>query len=416
MGINLERLKSNLLALGEIGKNPGGGVTRVSFSKEDKAARQLIKKLMEEAALDVMIDNAGNIIGRKKGKYESLPVVVTGSHIDTVINGGHFDGALGVLSAIEVMKSFYEEGIDTDHPIEVVSFSDEEGMRFKKGTIGSRGFIGILDENKYFALRDEQGKTLKEVMEGFGLNPDQIKNTFRKPEKLKCYVELHVEQSGKLAEGNFNVGVVEAIVGIKRLKITIKGEVDHPAIPMERRKDAFLGALKIVNEVEKNYKMHGFPFRYTVGFFKVFPCVANMVPGEVVFILELRDANASNLEKMTTVIRKQIQKVEENNQIEIKVDNLTDTPPTIMNKEIRKIIEHSYRKLKTKYRKTISVGGHDAMVFAPFVPAGMIFIANEGKSSHSPKERVKWENVETGAIALQDTILNLSQKSTIIAQ
>jgi allantoate deiminase len=240
--INKDRLWSRIQQLSNIGRTNDGGVTRLSFTEEEQKAKSLVTSFMIEAGLQVRVDEVGNLIGRKEGLQPDAPVVLTGSHIDSVFNGGNFDGPLGVLSAIEALQIMNEQGIKAEHPIEVVAFTDEEGARFSFGMTGSRGIAGTLTQEDLLN-KDKQGISIAEAMSSTGLNPEEIGRAARKPEEVKAYIELHIEQ-GKVLEGqNLSIGVVTGIAGPLWLKFIIEGEAGHAgATPMSIRNDALTSA------------------------------------------------------------------------------------------------------------------------------------------------------------------------------
>lgn len=237
-----ERLWQRLMELGEVGKQPSGGVTRLSFTAEERRAKDLVASYMREAGLFVYEDAAGNLIGRKEGTNPDATVVLVGSHLDSVYNGGCFDGPLGVLAGVEVVQTMNEHGVVTHHPIEVVAFTDEEGARFRFGMIGSRAMAGTLPPEA-LECRDAEGISLAEAMKQAGLDPDRLPQAARKPGTVKAYVELHIEQGRVLEETGLPVGIVTGIAGLIWVKFTIEGKAEHAgATPMSLRRDPMAAA------------------------------------------------------------------------------------------------------------------------------------------------------------------------------
>ncbi|MBY6270310.1 Zn-dependent hydrolase, partial [Parageobacillus thermoglucosidasius] len=290
--INGDRLWNRLLELGTIGKQPSGGITRLSFTKEERAAKEKVASYMKEAGLAVYEDAVGNLIGRKEGKEKDAPAVLVGSHIDSVYNGGMFDGPLGVLAAVEVLQTMSERGVKTKHPIEVVAFTDEEGARFSYGMIGSRGMAGTLSEEE-LVHQDKHGISLAAAMEEAGLDPSKIGKAARRKGSVKAYVELHIEQGRVLEQANLPVGIVTGIAGLIWAKLTVKGKAEHAgATPMPIRRDPLVAAAQIIQVIEQEAKKTGTTVG-TVGQMQVFPGGINIIPERVEFSLDLRDLDAA---------------------------------------------------------------------------------------------------------------------------
>lgn len=278
--VNSARIEQRILRLAEFGKNPQGGVSRVAFSEADSQGRAYIKSLMREAGLTVRVDAAGNVIGRREGRDSTLPPILSGSHIDSVPNGGNYDGDVGVLGAIECAQVLHENGIVTRHPLEVLVFTDEEG-----GLVGSRAMIGDLTPNALAGV-SHSGKTIREGIRAVGGDPDNLAEATRRRGHIKAYLELHVEQGGILDSENINIGVVEGIVGINWWSVTIEGFANHSGTtPMNKRHDALLGAAHLVIAV--NRVVTSVPGQQvgTVGRMTAEPGAPNVIPGRVVMSL-----------------------------------------------------------------------------------------------------------------------------------
>src|SRR5215207_10051595 len=249
--IDGERLWRRISELGEIGKQDEGGVTRLSFTDEERAAKDKVVSYMEEAGLSVREDAAGNLFGRREGSKPETPAVLIGSHVDSVYNGGNFDGPLGVLAGIEVLQSMEEQGVETGHPIEVVAFTDEEGARFSFGMIGSRALAGRLTPEDLAKHEDTEGGSIAGAMRAYGPGPERIGEAARPTGSVKAYVELHIEQGRVLENEDLPAGVVTGIAGPVWLRFTIEGETGHAgATPMSLRRDALAAAAEIVGLIE----------------------------------------------------------------------------------------------------------------------------------------------------------------------
>lgn len=286
--IDADRLWYRLSELAEIGKSEGGGVTRLSFTKEERAAKELVASYMREAGLRVREDAAGNLIGRREARVEEAPAVLAGSHVDSVRNGGDFDGPLGVLGAVEALQTMDERGVQTQRPVEVVAFTDEEGARFSFGMIGSRATAGALTP-EHLANEDENGVSVAEAMRASGLDPEHIGEATRVRGSVYAYVELHIEQGRILESRDLPVGVVTGIAGPAWLKFTLTGEAAHAGTtPMNLRRDALAAAAAVMGRIEREAARTGTSVG-TAGQLDLSPGGINIIPGHVSFSLDLRD-------------------------------------------------------------------------------------------------------------------------------
>src|SRR5688572_6739047 len=288
-----KRMEERIVKLSEFGRNPEGGVSRVAFSDADIAGRKYIVSLMEKAGLKVRIDTAGNIIGRREGTDPQLPVILFGSHIDSVPKGGNYDGDVGVIGALECIELLNAKKHVTRHPLEVIIFSDEEG-----GLVGSRAIIGDLSAEA-LEVKSHTGKTIGEGIRAIGGDPTRLQHAKRKPEEIVAFLELHIEQGSILHSEKINIGIVEGIVGINWWEVTVTGFANHAGTtPMDKRKDALLAAAKIVDSVNKIAK--SIPGRQvaTVGRIHAEPGAPNVIPGKVTMSLEIRDLSKNKIDQV----------------------------------------------------------------------------------------------------------------------
>jgi beta-ureidopropionase / N-carbamoyl-L-amino-acid hydrolase len=403
--LNGDRINQQLMALAEFGKNPYGGVSRVAYSEFDRQGREYVMGLMRDAGLDVSIDVAGNIIGKRAGSDPSLKPLLFGSHIDSVPDGGNYDGDVGVLSSIEVARTFREKGITTRHPIHVIVWQNEEG-----GTIGSRAFVGHLAE-KDLDLVAKSGKTLRDGIKFIGGDPAKLDTLHWKRGDYAAYVEYHIEQGGNLEAEGLNIGVVEGIVGIGWWDVTIDGFGNHAGTtPMDKRHDALIAAAKYVQMV--NRVVTSEPGRQvgTVGRMQAFPGAPNVIPGQVQATLEIRDLDQAKIVRLAGKVMDEATKIGAENGTTFTFKETYLSTPAIMDSGVQKVIEASAKSigLTTKYMP--SGAGHDAQYAAQIAPAGMIFCPSVGGISHSPKEFTKPQDVTNGANVLLQTILALDSK------
>jgi len=398
-----ERMEQRIIALSEFGANEAGGVNRVAFSDADLAGREYIKDLMREAGLDVRVDTAGNIIGRREGSEEGLPPIMFGSHIDSVPGGGNYDGDVGVIGAIEVAQLLHENGLRTRHPIEVVNFTDEEG-----GLTGSRAMIGKLGD-KTLAVISHSGMSIRDGIRRVGGDPNRLDLAERKQGDIAAFIELHIEQGAILDEEGINVGVVEGIVGIRWWNVTVEGFANHAGTtPMNRRWDAMVSAAELTLAI--NRIASELPGRQvaTVGRIQAFPGAPNVIPGEVVLSLEVRDLDAGKIQQVFDLIEAEAKRIGDARFTPIRFAEIeVASPPAPTDQQMRRIIAASADDLGMSFKLMPSGAGHDAQDMASIAPTGMIFVPSVDGISHSPKEFTSAQDMANGASVLLKTVLSI---------
>jgi N-carbamoyl-L-amino-acid hydrolase len=396
------RINRQLTELAEFGKNPYGGVSRVAYSEFDRQGRQYVMGLMREAGLEASIDVAGNIVGKRAGSNPSLKPILFGSHIDSVPDGGNYDGDVGVLSSIEVARTLHAQRLTTRHPIEVIVFQNEEG-----GTIGSRAFVGHLPD-KDLDLVAKSGKTLRDGIRFIGGDPTKLSTLHWKKGDYAAYVEYHIEQGGTLHADGLNIGVVEGIVGIGWWDVTIDGFGNHAGTtPMDKRRDALMAAAKYVQLV--NRVVTSEPGRQvgTVGRIQAFPGAPNVIPGQVQTTLEIRDLDKAKIVRLASKVMEEARKIGAENGTTFTFKETYLSEPAIMDAGVQKVIENSAKSLNLTTKYLPSGAGHDAQYMAQICPTGMIFCPSVDGISHSPKEFTKPQDVVNGANVLLQTIMAL---------
>jgi len=402
--VNGRRIMDHILALAEFGKNPQGGVSRVAYSDADKQGREYVLGLMRAAKLDVSIDAAGNLIGRRAGSASgSLPLLI-GSHVDSVPEGGNYDGVVGSIGAIEVAQTLAENSVVLRHPLEVVIFQNEEG-----GLIGSRAMDGELTE-KELDLVSRSGKTIREGIKFIGGDVSKVSEVRRRKGDIAAYLELHIEQGGTLDSEKINIGVVEGIVGINWWDVTIEGFANHAGTTaMNNRQDALLAGAKFIQAV--NRVVTSVPGRQvgTVGRITALPGAPNVIPGKVVLSLELRDLDAAKIDMLFEKIKVEAEKIaaESKTKFDFKEINVNIPAPT--DPQVRSLIGDAARELGLTTKSLPSGAGHDAQDMARLGPAGMIFVPSVGGISHSPREFCRPEDIANGANVLLHTLLKLDR-------
>lgn len=400
--VNGARLNGTLTKLSEFGRNPQGGVSRMAYSDADRRARLWALALMREAGLRSEIDAAGNLIGRRAGRDATRKPILFGSHIDSVPEGGNYDGDVGSMGAIEVARTLIENRVVTRHPLEVVIFQNEEG-----GLIGSRAMSGEL-EAKELSLVSRSGKTIRDGITFIGGNPAKLESVKRKKGDIAAYLELHIEQGGILDETSTNIGVVEGIVGIRWWDVTITGFANHAGTtPMDRRQDAMLTAARFVQAV--NRIVTAKPGRQvgTVGRINAMPGAPNVIPGKVILSLELRDLDAAKIVSLYNEIVEESTKIGRENGTTFSYVETNVNIPAPTDPRIRAVIDRSARELGLSTRAMPSGAGHDAQDMTRLGPVGMIFVPSVKGISHSPNELSRPKDIENGANVLMQTLLAL---------
>jgi N-carbamoyl-L-amino-acid hydrolase len=402
--VNSQRLMDHILALADFGKNPQGGASRVAYSDADRQGREYVIGLIKAARLDAKIDAAGNLVGRRNGGDNSLKPLLIGSHVDTVPEGGNYDGVVGSLGAIEVAQTLAENNITLRHPLEVVIFQNEEG-----GLIGSRALDGELTE-KELDLVSRSGKTIRDGINFIGGDTNKLSEVRRNRGDIAAYLELHIEQGGTLDTEKINIGVVEGIVGINWWDVTIEGFANHAGTTaMNNRQDALLAAAKFIEAV--NRVVTSVPGRQvgTVGRITALPGAPNVIPGKVVLSLELRDLDAAKINSLYEKIRAEAQQIANSSRTKFDFKEINVNIPAPTDPRIRSVISEAARELGLSTKLMPSGAGHDAQDMARLGPVGMIFVPSVGGISHSPKEFSKPNDIANGANVLLHALLKLGE-------
>jgi len=401
--VNGNRLLANLRELGAVGKDEQGA-QRVAYSDADRAARALTLEWMRDAGLDASVDAAGNLIGRRPGTEPGLPPLLFGSHIDSVPNGGDYDGPVGSLSAIEAARTIVEAGTGTRHPLEVVVFQNEEG-----GLIGSMAMIGALTST-YLDRQSQSGLTIREGIAAIGGDPDRLDGVIRKPGSIAAYLELHIEQGGTLEREGVQIGVVEGIVGIGWWDVTIEGTPNHAGTtPMDQRHDALLSAARFIQEV--NRIVRSVPGRQvgTVGRIQALPGAPNVIPGTVSLSLELRDLDDAKTGSLYEQIERAGHAIGGADGTRFAFREGIRSVPALSTPQVRDAVRAAAAGLGLSTKDMPSGAGHDAQDMARLGPMGMIFIPSVGGISHSPREFSRPDDIVSGANVLLHAILRLDR-------
>jgi len=409
VAVNAQRIESNFNKLKSFGDNQTIGNDRVAFSDYNVEALGWISDKLKAMGLTVTIDFAGNLIAKRKGLDDSLPPIGFGSHIDCVPNGGHYDGQVGVLGGIEFLEYITEKKIMTKHPLEFIIFSNEEG-----GVFGSRAIAGKINKEA-LEVMTASGYTNKEGMDRLGGNSAKVFEVARKKGAFHAFVELHIEQGGILEEERIDIGVVQGIVGLRWWDVKIKGFSNHAGTtPMNKRKDAMLAAAKFILDV--NEVVRSFPGTQvgTVGRIKAMPGVPNVIPGEVVLSLELRDLKNEILDKLFDSIQEKAGLIEKQYSVNISFTPISATgEPALTSLVLQDVIENQARQLGYSSKRMPSGAGHDSQEMALIAPTGMLFVPSKGGISHSPEEFTSPEAIVKGVNVLVGTLLKVDTMESI---
>lgn len=404
--VNQDRLENRILELAKFGLQENGETERVAFSDADVAAQQWMIQKLKDLGLQVHIDFAGNIIGKREGKKSALKPISFGSHIDRVPNGGNYDGCVGSMASLEILEVLKENKIRTKHPLEIIIFSNEEG-----GVMGSRAIAGHLGKSA-LSVVNSTGYAMGEGIMRLGGDTTRIAEVARKKDEIAAFLELHIEQGGTLEKENIQIGIVEGIVGLKWWEVEFTGFSNHAGTtPMNSRQDALLAAAKFivaVNEVTTSFDGAQVA---TVGKIKAEPGAPNVIPGKVITGLEIRDLSSEVITAVYEAIKAKGEAIAKTSNVTIEFQALdTTADPAIMTPIIQDAIVASAEKLNLSTKRMPSGAGHDAQDMALIAPTGMIFVPSRGGISHSPKEFTSAEDMANGANVLLQTILALDKK------
>ena len=400
-----DRLNKNIDRLATIGKLANGDICRLAFTPEDLQARYRVQQWMIDAGMGVRTDAAGNLIGRYEGLVPGAPALATGSHIDTVPSGGSYDGVLGVLAGIEVVRSLREQNLRLKHPIEVIVFTDEESSM-----IGGQGMAGTVVLEAPERYQPKIGKPIQDCLDSIGGDWDHLPSARRSRSEVAAFVELHVEQGPVLEQGGVEIGIVQGVVGMLRKSITITGQANHAGTtPMDARQDALVAAAQVILAVQQTaLNLPSQPVA-TVGFLTVAPNAVNIVPGRVELSIDLRDLSQACLDAMMTQLQDEMAVIAAATHTQIRLAPILCVEPTLAAPAVQQTITEVCQELGLSYCHLPSRAGHDAMEMGRITDMGMIFVPSEAGLSHSGEEYTSAEHCTQGANVLLHTLLHLDQ-------
>jgi len=402
--IDSPRLMSRIEALGAIGATPEGGVRRLALSDEDRSARDQVVAWMRSAGLRVEVDRIGNIFGIRAGTEGSAPVM-TGSHIDSVANGGKLDGSYGVLAGIEVVETLNDAGVETTRPIVVCAFTNEEGVRFQPDMLGSLVYAGGLGVEDALSTSDGDGVLLGDELARIGYAGDGEIGAIHP----HAFVEVHIEQGPVLETEAINIGAVENLQGISWTRIDITGQANHAGTtPMRLRHDAGYCAGEISSHVREITWRLGGQQVGTVGVIELEPGLINVIPAKATMTVDLRNTDNERLKQAEKLLAEFIEKLAASEGVEIKTARLARFDPVRFDDAIAERIENNAALLGLSCRRMTSGAGHDAQMMARLCPAAMIFVPSVGGISHNPAEHTNSDDLNAGANVLLHTLLDLA--------
>ncbi|MBI3075971.1 MAG: Zn-dependent hydrolase [Deltaproteobacteria bacterium] len=408
--VNGQRLWADLSLLSRIGMM-GDGMHRLAFSIDELRARQLMIHLLQKAGLEVRTDGIGNTFGRLPGRDRNAPAVLMGSHIDTVPQGGRFDGAVGVMAALEVLRTVREQGLTHTHPLELVIFVAEESSRFGVATIGSGVMVGEIGPDQLEALRDAEGTQLSELLARMGITPEDVRRARRPPKSIKAYLELHIEQGRILEEERLRIGVVTAIAAATRFRVRFVGRADHSgATPMHLRKDALVAAAHLIAFVEElcREKYRGRVVG-TVGTLALEPNALNVVPGRVELGVDVRGVLGEVKQEAAERIMGEARRIGGARDLTVEVSLIKQEDPVPLDRRMVEMLRTICRDRGIPHRLMPSGAGHDAMKVARVAPTAMLLIPCREGISHNPAEWTEMEHVALGANCLLEAAVRLAR-------
>lgn len=408
----VERIQKDIESLAQFSCVEGIGCTRYTYTKEFRQAADYIISEMKAAGLEVREDPIGIIIGRLEGEDPNAPVIMTGSHFDTVKTGGRFDGPAGVVTALETARVLHDEGFKPKCPIEFVALPEEEGARFGGGLFGSRAICGQLKENELETYKDWDGVSIAEAMRGYGLDPEKAHEAQRKPGDIGLFLELHIEQGPVLENNKIDVGIVDAIVGLKTFVVTVKGRSDHAGTtPIPMRADTMLATARAITAgTDKALELNDGTV-FTVGRVETVPGGFNIVAKETKFSIDCRSRGLESVDIVLDAVRESLEKsVAENPGLSFDMFESLRAKPVPMKPEVKALLEEKAAECGISTMQMLSGAGHDAMIMGSLCDVAMVFVPSKDGRSHVPEEWTDYEDLQNGVEIVCRTIKELASK------
>ncbi|MFJ7727434.1 Zn-dependent hydrolase [Neobacillus sp. NPDC097160] len=403
--INGERLKQELERFADFGRTENNGVTRLSLSEEDCKVRDYFRSCCEELGMTVKVDDMGCMYATLAGT-ENKPPILIGSHLDTVKKGGRFDGVLGVITGLEVVRTLIDHQIKPQIPITIVNFTNEEGARFEPSMMASGVLSGKFDKSIMLKKVDSEGVAFEEALKASGYE-GEVRNRLK---EATAFLELHIEQGPILEKEALTIGVVECVVGMACYEIEVTGESDHAGTtPMSMRKDALFATNNLINEIRSHLGKLDEELVFTIGRVNVYPSIHTVIPNKVIFTLEARHKDMEIVRAVKDFIQS-LPHLGVGEGCEVKTTKLWDRDTVWFEPEICDTLEQSAESLGFSHKRMVSGAGHDAQFIASYVPTAMLFVPSINGKSHCEEELTTWEDCEKGVNVILDTVLSLLSK------
>ncbi|MFC2948100.1 M20 family metallo-hydrolase [Virgibacillus sediminis] len=407
MRVNLGRIRKRLNEMGAVGASSCEGISRHALSQADKRARDLLVSWMEEMQLDVRFDDVGNIYGRRTGNNPEAKPIVIGSHLDSIINGGKFDGVLGIVCGLEVLETLIENEITTTRPIEVVNFTNEEGVRFPPLMAGSGLISGDYELDEIYKQSDEKGTNFLDELKAIGYLGHE-KNRLKEAE---AFIELHIEQGPILDKETIPLGIVEGIIGFSWHEVTVIGEAQNSGpTPMSFRKDALSTTAKMISAIQNSAVEISDQSMTTVGKITAEPGDINTIPGKVIFTADIRAEESQKLDDGVRLIKNKLKEIAYDEGLEITINEIKTMRPIQFDPNIIGVLIDSAEELNYKFKRMVSGAAHIASLMNNFCPTAMVFVPSIDGNSHSPKERTDWIDIEKAANLLLSSLIKIDEE------
>lgn len=401
---NRERLKNNIELFSQIGATDNNGVTRLSLSAEDILARDKFKAKCEQLGMIVTVDDMGTMYATLPSQTDNLPIVM-GSHLDSVIKGGRFDGVLGVLTALEAVETIIDANIELNHPLTIVNFTNEEGARFEPSLMASGVLSGKFDKAKMLASTDRQGTTFEQALETSGYKGEEANRLT----EAHAYLELHIEQGPVLEHYNKEIGVVEGVLGMVCYDITLTGESNHAGTtPISMRKDSMFAAMQIISILQNKLKQLPEDLVYTIGRINAYPNIHTVIPSHVTFSLESRHQDPTVIQQVEQIIFDLPKEIEN---CQLAYTKLWNRDTVYFAPDIIQAVAASTEELGYSQHRMFSGAGHDAQFIAQYIPSTMIFVPSVKGYSHREDELTSYEDCSKGADVLVNAVLKVANYS-----
>lgn len=383
---NQSRIEQTVEALAQFNATPGAGITRLSYTTEYRAAQAYLKQELEAAGLSVRLDPIGNLIGRKEGTDRSLAAIAVGSHLDSVRNGGKYDGAMGIICGLELARMMQEDNLSLQHPFEVIATVEEEGNSFSSGILGGKALSGLLETDYLKQLTNNDGVTAYDVMKAYGLTPDDLPQVKRDKTSWAYFIEPHIEQGPVLESEKLSVGIVDTIVGIRNKKLIITGRPDHGGTtPMHLRLDAVVAAMKIVHLVDEMARELNDGTVTTCGSLHVEPGAPNVIPGKVEMSVDCRSPHQASIDTIFGAAEKLLAQLQAEG-YQIETVGLMDVAPVHLSEKVTSALSQGLRENGLPLKTLPSGAGHDSMFISQVTDVGMLFAPSKNGRSHCPEE------------------------------